>query len=335
MQSIVRLGLKVLIVILIMTTLKELSIYWVTRRGEDASSNQLPKELVYALNDNTNTRAELVSQVRNDKNGKSLKPININKVLRLNGVSVVWIKPIGSKSPYKEWGFNNEYRDSNANGLVDMEDKGYITPGSMMKVLVAYCLYKNKDVSESKEGVVKKALVVSDNDAANKMIDWLGGVNKIQECFESEGFDNTYMNREFGSSNAEGKKGCKEGGVYSNCTIPKELIRVMEYIVSGNNELGLYLPNERRERLKEILSLRPRNIGVNKPDDYCAFLKEVGPQKCGVALLDNSIGNIAYIPGKQIVVFVGYSGKDKIPEREMSVTVQSIYGLSLEGAGTK
>lgn len=302
--------LKCLLLITFLTSIVDLSIYLVVRGKEDNMSKQLPNSINITSPSNKTTPTTNINHIA--------KPLK-------NGVSVILLKDLRSNTI---WEFNSKYRDSNSNNLMDINDVGYVTPGSTMKVLIAYCLYKGRTPNAKMESIIKRALIISDNDSANKMISWIGGVKKVQECFETIGLSNTYINRKFGSITSITSKGCKEGNTYSNCTTPETLVKVMEYLVTGNNTLGLYLPKDKRDKIVSILSLRPRNINVNKPNDYCAFLKERGPQKCGVALLDTSISNIAYIPDKHLIVFIGFRG-EQLPDSQMSNVIQSIYNVGL------
>lgn len=309
----------------------DLSTYVYIRRNEDKLSKQIPERLIDELKEDQGNNGS-----KNNKDNPKDLPNNKNndviKKLSKGGNTVVLIHKVRESSPYRNWGFNNIYRDSNNNRVMDINDVGYVTPGSTIKVLIAYCLYKNKNPNNQMERIVKRALVVSDNTAANKMIEWLGGVKEVQKCFDEEGFKNTYINRMFGSSKSITKRGCKEGSIYGNCTTAETLVKVLEYLVDGNNALGLFLSDDKRIRIVSILSLRPSDIGSNEPDDYCAFIKAPGPQKCGVALLDTSISNLAYIPDKGLVVFVGYRGSNKVNDSQMSKVIDSIYRIGLEGA---
>lgn len=315
--------LRLLMIITLMLIVKDVSLYMIIRGNEDTISKQIPSILTESINKSTS------KPISGNTNNKF---IDVNKRLNLSGTTVISIRKVGNNSTLNNWGFNHIYRDSNNNKVIDTGDVGYVTSGSTIKVLIAYCLYKQETPNSNKQRVIKKALVISDNDSANQMIDWIGGVTKVQKCFNSEGLTNSYINRMFGSSKAITNKGCKEENIYSNCTTPETLIKLMEYLVTGNNSLGLYLPEDKRKQLVRILSLRPKNIGINKPDNYCAFIKEVGPQKCGIALLDTSITNIAYIPNKKIIIFIGYKGSNNLNDNEINKVMSALYTIGLEGS---
>lgn len=311
--------LRLLMFITLMIIFKDVSVYMVIRGNEDRLSKHMPSILTQSIN----------KPITNNINNKS---IDVNKRLNLRGTTVISVRKVGNDSTISNWGFNHIYRDSNNNKIIDTGDVGYVTSASTIKILIAYCLYKQQRLNLINERVIEKALVISDNNSANQMINWVGGITKVQECFNSEGLKNSYINRMFGSRKSITNKGCKEGDIYSNCTTSETLIKLMEYLVTGNNSLGLYLPEDKRKQLLKTLSLRPKDIGVNKPDDYCAFIKEVGPQKCGIALLDTSITNIAYIPNKKIIIFTGYRGSNNLNDSQISKVINSLYKIGLEGS---
>jgi len=196
---------------------------------------------------------------------------------------------------------NAEYRDSNRNGIMDGEDAGWFAPGSTVKVAIALAAIEVNGGRDGIESQLKAALVVSDNRAANQLIERVGGIEALNQILETRGFQHLIVGRFMGEEIGSDPR-CSERGRPGNCASASDLIRSLKAVAEG----GIFQIGDRdREWLLDVLSATPRELGFDKPDDYCRFLRMPGPQKCGISPFPpQQYSNLSYSPEYDAYIFI-------------------------------
>lgn len=187
---------------------------------------------------------------------------------------------------------NGIYEDSNKNGQMDPNDKGWFAPGSTVKVAIALA---SLEIMGGRKGFDKQfqaALMHSDNKATNTLIDKSGGLVAIQKLLEKRGFQNLVLGRKMLQSQGTNRR-CKEGQNLGNCASARDLIRSMVAVVEG----GVFqvADHDRRWILQQLESSK----------GSCRFVHLSGAQKCGISPHQPVfISNLGYFPEKRAYVFI-------------------------------
>lgn len=243
--------------------------------------------------------------------------------------------------------YNSIYFDSNNNKIYDDNDQGFFNPASTVKVgLAALALEKlnllgfNKQAKYRETGTqtwysisfdIEQTLIVSSNEAANRLILFLGFDN-IAQMSNDKGLNEFSINRLMLDKGTlltsppfeilhENKitylseqptfypASCFEiNRKVGNCASASDLIGVLARIVQPD-----FFPLGERFRindkdltwLQEILSKTPRDIGFNQEDHFCRFLHKLYDKKafnkgkllskCGVALFSHSFVDTSFL----------------------------------------
>lgn len=90
--------------------------------------------------------------------------------------------------------------------------------------------YKNGRKVELKE-LLHFMITVSDNIATNMLVEWLGGLEPVNEWLKRHGFENTRMNSTIGGRIVWDKEGREKWGL--GVSSPNEMRRLLEMIYSG------------------------------------------------------------------------------------------------------
>jgi hypothetical protein len=230
---------------------------------------------------------------------------------------------------------NATYVDSNSNGLIDSGDQGFFNPGSTIKVMIAgqvlellrtngwqrNATYQAKDSTHRYVFAedIESMLVVSDNDATNRLIRFLGFKNiatrakllglshfEINRLMMSKGpavASPAYTVVSAGVSYVVPVKNappstdiirCRETDtIKGNCASANDLLRSLRLVLDNGISNGLNLDPEDRRWISGIMESTPKQRGFNEPDDYCRFLQPLVSDntvrttslrtKCGVA----------------------------------------------------
>jgi hypothetical protein len=230
---------------------------------------------------------------------------------------------------------NATYVDSNSNGLIDSGDQGFFNPGSTIKVMIAGQVLEllrtngwQRNATYQANGSTQKyifgkdiesMLVVSDNDATNRLIRFLGFKN-IASRAKLLGLSHFEINRLMMSrgpavaspaytvvsagvsyivpvKNAPPSTDiirCRETDtIRGNCASANDLLRTLRLVLDNGTSNGLGLAPEDRQWISSVMESTPKQRGYNKPDDYCRFLQPLVSDttvrttslrsKCGVA----------------------------------------------------
>jgi hypothetical protein len=196
--------------------------------------------------------------------------------------------------------YGASYVDSNDNGVFDEGDAGNVAPGSTVKIGVALAALEANGGRGGIEELIVKALVVSDNTAANTLMDVAGGPAGVTEALQARGLTPFVVGRYFGFPSGRDAR-CSEGGRLGNCASAAALIRSLRAVV----EPGWFpLPDGDRLWLLEVLASTPADHGFGEPDDYCRYVRLPGLQKCGVSPFEpQSFSNLAYFPDQGLYAF--------------------------------
>lgn len=230
---------------------------------------------------------------------------------------------------------NATYVDSNSNGLIDFGDQGFFNPGSTIKVMIAgqvlellrtngwqrNATYQAKDSTQRYVFArdIESMLVVSDNDATNRLIRFLGFKNiasrakllglshfEINRLMMSKGpavASPSYTVVSAGVSYVVPVKNappstdivrCRETDtIKGNCASANDLLRSLRLVLDNGIRNGLDLASEDRLWISSVMGSTPKQRGFNEPDDYCRFLQPLVSDtivrttslltKCGVA----------------------------------------------------
>jgi len=246
------------------------------------------------------------------------------------------------------------YIDSNMNKVADDFDSGFFNPASTIKVAIALVtleklaleklslLAQYKDVQSNKWHTVKeditKMLVISDNDATNRLILWIGftdlnnGIKKLNikgmeinrlmldkgALVDSpihmvkNGDKITYQKLQIININPSCYEINKKVG---NCATAESLVFSMRLAARGlSNSFkksglnNIYIHNQ--IWLSNILSKRPKELGYNYKSNYCRFIDGFAASpdtfktadlilsKCGVALFSNTFSDLSFFKMK-------------------------------------
>lgn len=239
------------------------------------------------------------------------------------------------------------YQDTNGNKMQDSSDRGFFNPASTVKVgisaLVLEQLNQMKLPKETEYRIlgsyswysinedIKKVLIISDNEAANRLILFLGFQN-LNLRMRAKGLNSFSINRlmlnqgtlvdspvfelrfqetitQSHQPNVSQDFSCLEvGKKLGNCTSATDLLEILIRLVQPD----VYSPKERfnlREEdrlwLQKVMSLTPKKAGFNHEDTFCRFLQPLSQKiayktgkllsKCGVGLFFHTFVDTSFL----------------------------------------
>ena len=239
------------------------------------------------------------------------------------------------------------YRDTNGNNLQDSNDEGFFNPASTVKVgisaLVLEQLNQMKLPKETEYRIlgssrwysfhkdIKRVLIISDNEATNRLILFLGFQN-LNLKMQAKGLNSFSVNRlmlnqgtlvdspafeirfqetitqsppqtvsqDFSCFEVEQKLG--------NCASATDLAEILIRLVQPD----VYSPEEKfdlREEdrlwLQEVMSQTPQQAGFDYEDTFCRFLEPLAQKiayktgkllsKCGVGLFSHTFVDTSFL----------------------------------------
>lgn len=245
------------------------------------------------------------------------------------------------------YAFNSTYQDSNQNGVQDPDDFGFFNPASTVKVAIAALVLESlsqqhftrqaeyRIVGTSRwhsfEEDIRRALIISDNEAANRLILWLG-FDEINQRLANKGLSFIVINRlmldkgtlipstafemrfEDKITQQPEKPVTIQASCYEtdrkvgNCASADDLLQSLMRLNQPdyfNADEGFTLSPSDRDWLRTIMSRTPQEEGFDYVDDYCRFLTEVENRlasnggkmlsKCGVSLFTNTYSDLSYL----------------------------------------
>jgi beta-lactamase class A len=262
---------------------------------------------------------------------------------------VLFVKfdPSQPKYKFRSYYHNAFYQDSNNNNIQDQSDQGFFNPGSTVKVgIAALALEKLNQSSLNRESEyrlvrtsiwyridedIRRALIISDNDATNRLILWLG-FDRINQNFKDKGLEHFAVNRlmlnqgtlvaspsfEIRFNNkvinqlsqpVSVQSTCHEvASQTGNCATASDLVGILTRVVQPEYftvKENFYLRQSDRTWLQKVMTHTPRQEGFEYADDYCRFLigleQKVANKsgkmlsKCGVALFSNTYVDSSFI----------------------------------------
>jgi len=301
-----------------------------------AVSENLAPSKPYEVHQNSNTLSALLVK------GNFLERMN-----RWKG-KALFVKFDSTKVPnaFRYYYFNSLYQDTNQNKIQDIADQGFFNPGSTVKVgLVALVLEELNRIGLGRETEyrvansgnwyrisedIRRAIAISDNDATNRLILWLG-FDKINTSFRKKGLSHLVIDRLMldrgtliksppfemrfknkivrqNTQSVSVKPTCYETTQkVGNCATATDLVNGLIRINQPEyfRDKGFDIRPGDRNWLKQIMSHTPQQEGFNYPDDYCRFLtglenkiaNRVGKllSKCGVSLFSNTYTDLSFI----------------------------------------
>ncbi|MEO6629614.1 MAG: serine hydrolase [Aquihabitans sp.] len=222
------------------------------------------------------------------------------------------------------------YIDSNANDRFDPADAGYFAPGSTIKVAIALAAIEANHGRAGIETDLTAALILSDNAAANRLMDVAGGPSTVTRTFEAKGLSPLIVGRYFGYERGDDGR-CQEIDRSGNCASAAVLIRSLRAVrESGTFDISL----EDRQWLNTLLSSTPREVGFSEPDDYCRYVHRSGLQKCGISpFAPQEYSDLAYFPDRGLYVFIVVSPPSPVDEAEAVQMIDDLVGQALASFG--
>lgn len=223
------------------------------------------------------------------------------------------------------------YADSNDNDAFDPADAGSFAPGSTIKVAIALAALEVNGGRQGIEDSVVRALVLSDNGAANTLLDVAGGPGAVTTMLQRKGITPFVIGRYLGSE--EGDDGrCIEADRPGNCAGAAALITSLR----GAVEPGWFAISEAdRTWLLDVLGSTPRDRGFDEPDSYCRYVTRPGLQKCGVSpFAPQHFSNLAYFPDRGLYVLAVVRPPQGTPEDAAAAEIDSMTRQALDSFGT-
>lgn len=326
-----------------------------------SSGNDLNSDLIQTYQDTTKL-AEILEQrdlllLMDEWRGKAL-----------------FVKLDTTRSPhvFHYYYYDAVYQDSNSNGVYDPADRGFFNPASTVKVAIAALALEklsangltrqanyrmiNTERWYSFEEDIRRALVISDNEATNRLMLWLG-FDTIKNNLAEKDLSQLVINRLMLDEGTlipspafemrfEGEiiqqseqavsidSNCYETSrKIGNCAVATDLLKSLmqinhpEYFMEGPS---ITLSSADREWLKAILSRTPREEGFDYADDYCRFLTEMENKfasdrgqmlsKCGVSLFSNTYTDLSYLEtddGEKYYILLSLSPTGRASETEI------------------
>jgi len=190
----------------------------------------------------------------------------------------------------------------------------------------------NTDTWYSFESDVEQALIISSNEAANRLILFLG-FDEIAQKAEQKGLSNFAINRlmlnegtlidspsfelldkdgspifQDASTTSQEIKCFEVGEKAGNCATAADLVGILERIVQPGyfDESDIFkMTEDDRLWLQDVMSKTPKEAGFNQPDEFCRFLnplyEKIGSRngkllsKCGIALFTHSYVDTSFL----------------------------------------
>jgi hypothetical protein len=291
------------------------------------------------------------------------------------------VKFTPSPGSFKQYSYGTDYQDRNGNGLQDPEDAGFFNPASTVKVaLAALALEKlqrldlPRDTAYRAAGSqqwqridadIRRALVISDNEATNRLVLWLG-FDPIQQTLRRKGLEHLAINRLMLSKagpvtspafdlragnqlKAQEPQSvsvpltCQEAvGQVGNCATAADLVGVLMRLVQPEAfraEQRFDLRPTDRVWMQAVMAQTPRQAGFDYADDYCRFLDPLGRQmtgqggrllsKCGTALFSSTYVDssvVETVAGEKYYLLLAVTPPQGTPEPEILAGMQRIVG---------
>ena len=281
---------------------------------------------------------------------ESKTKMNLNNKYKFDNNIQILFKEISSGDKLNTiYSQGANYEDSNMNKIADDLDTGFFNPASTIKVAIALVTLEKlateklnlstqyKDLQSNEWRKVKedmiKMLVISDNDATNRLILWIGftelnnGIKKLnikgmeinRLMLDKGTLVNSpihmvknankiiYQKSQIANINPSCYEINKKVG---NCATAESLILSMSLAAGGSSDSfqktdsnKLYVDNQ--IWLSNILSKKPKELGYNYESNYCRFIDgfvlpntfqtiDLILSKCGVALFSNTFSDLSF-----------------------------------------
>lgn len=315
------------------------------RKEQFLEGDEIKNDINEASSEVTGHKALVEEENENIKNIL----IDFNQIRKMedwNGV-VLFVKADPKNNLMIYHHYNSDYRDSNSNGVQDDQDEGFFNPASTVKVSIAALVLEKLNHLGVESGAeyrelgskqwysilsdLEAALVISSNEATNRLILFLG-FDFIRESLRSKGFENLSINRlmldqgthlsspsfeiKYDGSiilqppqEAASKIECFETkDRIGNCASAADLVGVMARIIQPEHfseKANFHIRDEDRFWLQELMAKTPREAGFRQEDSFCRFLQPLYEKKaiksgrmlskCGVGLFSHSFIDTSYI----------------------------------------
>jgi len=347
-------------------------------------NSQLSKDKTLETDNIQIQEKESYPKTTEDKFYRSIQDTNaLNRVFQEGGFSermnswngkALFVKFSSVKSPheFQYYDYKALYQDINRNNIQDESDQGFFNPASTVKVSIAALVlekinttgltrdseYRVAGSSDwfSIDDDIRRSLVVSDNDATNRLILWLG-FDQINHDLKNKGLGHLVINRlmlnqgtliksppfEIRLGNKLIRQSSKSVSVrvacyetvsqVGNCATASDLVEVLIRIVQPEYfpaDQNFTLNQSDREWFQEVMSHTPRKEGFNYQDDYCRFLTKVEHKiasksgrmlsKCGVALFSNTYVDSSFIEadsGQKYYIVFSVTPPKGVSEKEI------------------
>ncbi|MCM1983545.1 serine hydrolase [Lyngbya confervoides] len=269
------------------------------------------------------------------------------------------------------YSLNAIYADSNQNQYQDAEDKGFFNPASTIKVGIAALVleklnqldlprdstyqFANSNTPISIAEDIRKALIISDNDATNRLIQFLS-FDALNHTIQAKAIPSFMVNRlmldrgtltdspaitlqsgdttqQLPAAAATESYPCWEKDqTLGNCATAQDLLSILTRITYPQwfpPEQSFNLRPGDRAWLQETLSQTPQQAGFpGYADNYCRFLQPLSQQqgwanlqsKCGVALFSHTYVDTSVIQtqqGDQYFVILALSPPRSLSEAQV------------------
>ena len=222
------------------------------------------------------------------------------------------------------------YVDSNGDGRFDPGDAGSFAPGSTIKVAVALAAIEANHGRTGIERDLTAALVLSDNNAANRLIDVAGGPSKVSSTFEIKGLSPLIVGRYFGHQRGSDGR-CQEADRSGNCASAAALVHSLRMVREPS---GFDISSQDRQWLSQQLSSTPRELGFSEPDDHCRYIHKRGLQKCGISPFPpQDYSDLAYFPDLRLYVFIVVTPPSGVGEAEIIEIIDDLATKALTAFG--
>ena len=197
--------------------------------------------------------------------------------------------------------YHATYNDYNKDGRVDPGDAGSFAPGSTIKVAIALAAIEANHGRTGIERDLTAALVLSDNSAANRLIDVAGGLSKVSSILAEKGLGPLIVGRYFGYERGiDGR--CQEVNRPGNCASAAALVQSLRMVREPS---AFDISIQDRQWLSQQLSSTPRELGFSEPDDHCRYIHRPGLQKCGISPFQpQDYSDLAYFPDLRMYIFI-------------------------------
>ncbi|MGK7921660.1 MAG: serine hydrolase [Trichodesmium sp.] len=287
---------------------------------------------------------------------------------------IVKVDDVKNPPVFHKFYYQSLFVDRNNNSWQDEADAGFFNPASTVKIgIAALVLEKLHQLGlgrETKYQIVgesnwydiyddiRSSLVISDNDATNRLILFLG-FDLINQKMKAKGLQHFIVNRlmlnqgvlvdspafnlSFGDRVIQQERQvvfenfpCYEiDKNLGNCATADDLVGVLIRIVEPeyfSSTEGFNLRDSDRFWLQKIMSQTPRSQGFNYADNYCRFLSEVELNwagnsgrmlsKCGVGFFTNTYVDNSLIEtdyGRKYYIVLAVTPPNQFPKLKLLV----------------